>query len=142
MIINPSTYKTITTAAAPHGVGYVWASMLWEVYWNLVDKYGFNTNPYESWKTGGNNLTIQLVIDGMKFAVCEPGFEDARDAIIAADAALTGNPAKKIPGDNECLIWRTFARRGLGVNAKQGDFELKTDAVNGFKVPQHCERKK
>ena len=140
MKVNPSTYETIKTAAEPHGVGYVWASMLWDLYWNLVDKHGFNPNPYESWKTGGNNLAIQLVVDGMKFAPCEPGFEDARDAIIAADAALTGNAKKGVPGDNECLIWRTFARRGLGVNAKQGDFELKVDGVNGFKVPNRCQK--
>ena len=138
MKVNPSTYETIKTAAEPHGVGYVWATMLWDLYWNLVEKHGFNPNPYESWKTGGNNLAIQLVVDGMKFATCEPGFEDSRDAIIAADAALTGNPAKGIPGDNECLIWRTFARRGLGIDAKQGDFENKADGTNGFKVPAHC----
>jgi extracellular elastinolytic metalloproteinase len=138
MKVNPSTYETIKTAAEPHGVGYVWATMLWDLYWNLVDKHGFNPNPYESWKTGGNNLAIQLVVDGMKFSTCEPGFEDARDAIIAADAALTGNPAKGVPGKNECLIWRTFARRGLGVDAKQGDFENKADGTNGFKVPAHC----
>jgi extracellular elastinolytic metalloproteinase len=138
MKVNPSTYDTIKTAAEPHGVGYVWASMLWDLYWNLVEKHGFNPNPYDSWKTGGNNLAIQLVVDGMKFAACEPGFEDARDAIIAADAALTGNVAKGKPGKNECLIWRTFARRGLGVNAKQGDFELKTDGVEGYAVPKRC----
>jgi uncharacterized membrane protein YkoI len=138
MEINPSTYNTIKTAAEPHGVGYVWASMLWDLYWNLVDKYGFNPNPYESWNTGGNNLALQLVVDGMKFAPCEPGFEDARDAIIAADAALTGDPANGVSGDNECLIWRTFARRGLGINADQGDFESKTDGVEGFAVPAHC----
>ncbi|HEY7874697.1 MAG TPA: M36 family metallopeptidase [Actinomycetota bacterium] len=138
MKVNPSTYESIKQAAEPHGVGYVWASMLWDLYWNLVDKYGFNPNPYESWKTGGNNLAIQLVVDGMKFAVCEPGFADARDAIIAADAALTGNVAKGVPGDNECLIWQTFARRGLGVDAKQGEFASKVDGVNGFKVPAHC----
>ena len=138
MSINPSTYNTIKTAAEPHGVGYVWASMLWDLYWNLVDKYGFNPNPYESWQTGGNNLAIQLVVDGMKFAPCEPGFEDARDAIIAADAALTGNPAEGVPGANECLIWQTFARRGLGVDADQGDFESKTDGTEGFAVPAHC----
>ncbi|MDQ4064429.1 MAG: M36 family metallopeptidase [Actinomycetota bacterium] len=138
MKINPSTYDTIKTAAEPHGVGYVWATMLWDLYWNLVDKHGFNPNPYESWSTGGNNLAIQLVVDGMKFAPCEPGFEEARDAIIAADAALTGDVARGVPGQNECLIWRTFARRGLGVNAKQGDFESKVDGVNGFKVPEHC----
>ncbi|HYP23642.1 MAG TPA: M36 family metallopeptidase [Actinomycetota bacterium] len=141
MKVNPATYDTIKTAAEPHGVGYVWASMLWDLYWNLVDEYGFNPNPYESWKTGGNNLAIQLVVDGMKFAPCEPGFEDARDAIIAADQALTGNAAKGVPGRNECLIWRTFARRGLGVNAKQGDVQLKSDGKQGFKVPAHCSGK-
>lgn len=138
MKVNPATYETIKTAAEPHGVGYVWATMLWDLYWNLVDEYGFNPNHYESWRTGGNNLAIQLVVDGMKFAPCEPGFEDARDAIIAADAALTGDVANGRPGRNECLIWRTFARRGLGVNAKQGDFENKADGVDGFKVPAHC----
>lgn len=138
MRINPSTYNTIKTAAEPHGVGYVWATMLWDLYWNLVDKHGFNPNPYESWETGGNNLALQLVMDGMKFAPCEPGFVDARDAIIAADAALTGDVANGVPGANECLIWRTFARRGLGVNASQGNFESKTDGRDGFLVPEHC----
>lgn len=142
MTVNPSTYMTIKTAAEPHGVGYVWATMLWDLYWNLVDKHGFNPNPYESWKTGGNNLAIQLVVDAMKFNVCQPGFEDARDAIIAADAALTGNVAKDVPGDNECLIWRTFARRGLGVDAKQGEFMSKVDGEDGFKVPAHCQQGK
>ena len=138
MTINPSTYNTIKTAAEPHGVGYVWASMLWDLYWNLVKAHGFNPNPYEPWNTGGNNLAIQLSIDGMKFAPCEPGFADARDAIIAADQALTGDAANGIPGENECLIWRTFARRGLGVDASQGNFESKTDGRNGFQVPVHC----
>lgn len=138
MKVNPATYDTIRSAAEPHGVGYVWASMLWDLYWNLVDKHGFNPNPYESWKSGGNNLAMQLVVDGMKFAPCEPGFEDARDAIIAADAALTGDPSNDVPGDNECLIWRTFARRGLGINAKQRDVQSKVDGVQGFKVPDHC----
>lgn len=142
MEVNPSTYNTIKQAAEPHGVGYVWATMLWDLYWNLVDKYGFNPNPYESWKTGGNNLAIQLTVDGMKFAPCQPGFEDLRDAMIAADAALTGDAPKGVPGDNECLIWRTFARRGLGVDAKQGDFMNKVDGEDGFKVPAHCKGEK
>jgi extracellular elastinolytic metalloproteinase len=136
--INPSTYNTVKTAAEPHGVGYVWASMLWDLYWNLVDKHGFNPNPYDAWNTGGNNLTMQLVVDGMKFAPCEPGFADVRDAIIAADGALTGDPANGIAGENECLIWRTFARRGLGVDASQGDFESKADGTENFDVPGHC----
>jgi hypothetical protein len=56
---NPSTYDTIKTAAVPHGVGYVWASMLWEVYWNLVDAHGFNPDVYGPWSSGGNNLAIE-----------------------------------------------------------------------------------
>ena len=67
--INPSSYASVADVAnisQPHGIGYVWATMLWDMYWNLVDKHGFNPNLYESWSTGGNNLAIQLVMDGMK----------------------------------------------------------------------------
>lgn len=129
--INPSTYDTIKGAAEPHGVGYVWATMLWEVYWNLVDKHGFNPNPYESWRAGGNNLALQLVTDGMKFQPCEPGFVDARDAILAADKALTD-------GDNQCEIWAGFAKRGLGYQAKQNDPAIKTDGEQDFKTHPAC----
>ena len=129
--INPATYNTIKGAAEPHGVGYVWATMLWEVYWNLTNKYGFNPNPYESWKTGGNNLAIQLVMDGMKMQPCEPGFVDARDAILAADKALTG-------GKNQCLIWAGFAKRGLGYKAKQKDPASKTDGIENFSTHPNC----
>ena len=138
MKVNPSTYSTIKTAAEPHGVGYVWASMLWDLYWNLVEVHGFNENPYESWETGGNNLAIQLVVDGMKMAPCTPGFVDARNAIIAADAALTGDVANGVPGQHECLIWRTFARRGLGFSANQKNPASKIDGVQAFNVPEHC----
>ena len=61
--------------------------MLWEVYWNLVAKHGFNPDIYDAWTTGGNNLAIQLVTDGMKFQPCSPGFVDGRNAILAADVA-------------------------------------------------------
>ena len=131
MTINPSTYDTIKTAAEPHGVGYVWATMLWDVYWNLVDKHGFNPNPYESWRTGGNNLMLQLVTDGMKFQPCEPGFVDARDAILAADKALTD-------GANQCEIWAGFAKRGLGYRARQNDPAIKTDGESDFSTHPDC----
>ncbi|HVM11697.1 MAG TPA: M36 family metallopeptidase, partial [Actinomycetota bacterium] len=81
MSINGATYDTIKTAAVPHGVGYVWSTMLWEVFWDLVDEHGFNPNVYEDWTTGGNNLAIQLVMDGMKMQPCSPGFVDGRNAI-------------------------------------------------------------
>lgn len=129
--MNNSSYDTVKGAAEPHGVGYVWASMLWDLYWAQVDAYGFNENPYDAWTEGGNNRNIQLVVDGMKFAGCEPGFADARDAIIAADAALTG-------GEDFCLIWDVFAARGLGIDAEQGDPASKTDGSNGFATHPDC----
>ena len=137
--INPSTYNTITTAAEPHGVGYVWATMLWDLYWAMVEEHGFHANPYDEWTAGGNNRTIQLVTDGMKFAPCEPSFVEARDAIIAAEAALTGAPANGVPGTDECLIWDVFARRGLGLSADAGDYRSKTDQTEAYDVPAHCE---
>ena len=134
MAVNPSTYDSIkdtVNISNPHGVGYVWNTMLWEVYWNLVAKYGYNANVYADWHTGGNNLTIQLVTDGLKFQPCSPGFVDGRDAILAADRALTG-------GANQCEIWRGFAKRGLGTGASQGVSTSRTDGVQSFTVPATC----
>ncbi|HWG95293.1 MAG TPA: M36 family metallopeptidase [Mycobacteriales bacterium] len=133
MAIDYAVYDEIksSSVAAPHGVGWVWASMLWEVYWNLVAAHGFNPDLTGSWETGGNNLAVQLVMDGMKFQPCRPGFEDGRDAILAADRALTG-------GENACAIWRGFAKRGLGVGASQGDSRSKTDGVQDFTLPEDC----
>jgi extracellular elastinolytic metalloproteinase len=132
--VNPSTYASVADVAqisSPHGIGYVWNTMLWEVYWNLVDRYGYNANVYDSWSTGGNNLALQLVMDGMKFQPCRPGFVDGRNAILAADTALTG-------GANQCEIWRGFAKRGLGVSASQGLSTSRTDGTQAFDLPASC----
>jgi extracellular elastinolytic metalloproteinase len=134
MSVNPSTYASVADVAnisQPHGIGYVWTSMLWEVYWNLVDAHGYNANIYDDWTTGGNNLAFQLVIDGMKFQPCRPGFVDGRDAILQADVALTG-------GANQCRIWRGFSKRGLGFSASQGSSSSRTDGVEAFDLPASC----
>lgn len=123
MSINPATYDYIITESIPHGVGMVWNSMLWDLYWAMVDKYGFDEDIYTG--NGGNNMCIQLVMDGMKMQPCEPGFIDARDAILAADVANYG-------GINECLIWEVFARRGLGYSATQGSADNVGDGSQAF----------
>ena len=129
--VNPATYDLVKTAAAPHGVGFVWNTMLYDMYWALVEDHGFNADVAGDWSTGGNNLANQLVMDGMKFQPCKPGFADGRDGILAADVALTG-------GENACTIWRAFAGRGLGVDADQGTSASKTDGVEGYEVPAEC----
>ena len=135
MGVNPATYGMVDDGGAisvPHGVGYIWNSMLWDMYWLLVDQYGFNNNWYQDWTTGGNNLAYQLVMDGMKFQPCNPGFVDGRDGILAADMALTN-------GANQCTIWQAFAGRGVGVGASQGNSNTLGDEVESFDLPVNCD---
>lgn len=129
MSIDPRTYDTIKTAAVPHGVGSVWAAMLWEVTWALVDQHGFSTDFYNG--TAGNNMALQLIVDGLKLQPCSPGFVDARNAILLADQNNYG-------GANQCLIWGAFAKRGLGYSASQGSSGNRADGTQAFDLPPAC----
>jgi hypothetical protein len=134
MTVNPSTYASVADTvniSQPHGIGYVWNTMLWEVYWNLVDRHGYNPDVYADSSSGGNNLAFQLVMDGLKLQACSPGFVDGRNAILQADTVLTG-------GTNRCEIWRGFAKRGLGASASQGLSTSRTDGVQAFDLPAAC----
>ena len=126
MTINPHTYDNIKTEIVPHGVGSVWCAMIWDLYWNLVDAYGYDADMY--YGTGGNNIAMNLVIEGLKLQPCSPGFIDARDAILLADQTLYN-------GENECLIWESFARRGLGYSASQGSSGSRNDGTEAFDLP-------
>lgn len=126
---DPRTYDTIKTASAPHGVGSVWAAMVWEMSWAFIQDYGFDPNLYTG--TGGNNMAMQLVIDGLKLTPCNPGFVDSRNAILLADL-------NNYNGAHQCLIWTAFAKRGLGVSALQGSTTNKNDGTQAFDVPASC----
>lgn len=132
MGVNPQTYDFIKTAAVPHGVGSVWAEMLWEVTWALIDEHGFDPNPYNFTgdvnQDAGNIQALALVTEGMKLQPCSPGFVDGRDAIFAADQAIYG-------GANECLLWDAFAKRGLGYSASQGSSSSRSDGTQAFDTP-------
>ncbi len=127
--VNPlHTYGEIDNTNVPHGVGEIWMSMLWEMYWELTLKHGFDCDFCTG--TGGNNLTIQLVVDGMKMQGCDPSFLDARDGILAADAANNG-------GANECEIWRAFAKRGAGFSAMTASDDV-GDEFPATDLPPGC----
>ncbi len=129
MTTNPHTYSSLNSVVAPHGVGSVWCVMLWELTWALIDKYGLNQDFYNG--NGGNNKAMALVIEGIKLQPCFPGFVDGRDAILLADQVLFG-------GENQCLIWTAFAKRGLGFSASQGSSGSKSDGVQAFDLPPTC----
>jgi extracellular elastinolytic metalloproteinase len=130
MNVNPYVYSNNNDFnARVHSMGTVWATMLYEVLWNLIDKHGKNDNPVPDFDsngvpTDGKYLTLKLVIDGMALQPCNPTFVAARDAILDADQALTG-------GQNICEIWTAFAKRGLGKDAVY-DIAARTDS---FDVP-------
>ncbi len=134
LLVNPQTYADISTTNIPHGVGEIWASTLWEMYWRLVLRDGFDADLYAG--TGGNNLALQLSIDGMKMTPCRPGFVQARDAILAADN-LNYNDS------NRCVIWKAFAKRGVGESASQGVIGFNGngvgDEVEAFDIPLDCQ---
>ncbi|HJW29740.1 MAG TPA: M36 family metallopeptidase, partial [Saprospiraceae bacterium] len=88
-LINPFTYADVANAPLTNGIpsvhyiGSIWCTMLWDMTWNIIHMAGTSTDMYHG--TAGNNIALQLVIDGMKLQPCSPGFVDGRDAILLAD---------------------------------------------------------
>ncbi|MFC4635547.1 M36 family metallopeptidase [Dokdonia ponticola] len=131
MATNPQTYQSLINlgdgaGVAPHAVGEIWATMLYDLTQALIAEYGFDSDLYTG--TGGNNISLALVTEGLKLQPASPGFIDSRDAILLADQLLYN-------GDNQCLIWEAFAARGLGFDATQGSSNLRSDGTAGFQVP-------
>ncbi|MEK6405727.1 MAG: M36 family metallopeptidase [Acidobacteriota bacterium] len=112
--IDPLTFGDIRSYTEVHAQGTVWCSMLWDMRQAFVERYGFQT---------GKEAVERLVISGLKATPLAPTFVDARDAILLADR-ITNN------GANQDLIWRAFARRGLGKSATAA---LATP-VSGFRI--------
>ena len=132
MVTNPLTYGWNNRAnyREVHAKGAIWATILVDVYWMFVDKYGLDLDWYaiqttDSKKLAGNLIMLQLVVDGMKLQPCRPDFVSARDAIIEADEA-------NYEGAHVCLLWKGFAKRGLGVSADA------RKVAEAFDVPTEC----
>ena len=128
MEINNLAYDDVI-GQGTHSLGEVWTLTLWDLYWEMVDLYGFDEDLY--FGTGGNNKAIQLMMDGLKLQACNPGFVDGRNAIIAADALL-------FDGAHECLIWKVFAHRGIGWDAIQGQTTNQNDNFESFRQLPEC----
>lgn len=130
--INALTYDSTNdpSISQPHGIGTVWSTILWDMSWALIDEFGYDTDLYNG--TGGNNIAMQLVVDGLKLQPCGVGFVTGRDAIIAAidlnDDIIDKTAAK-------CMIWGVFADRGVGFSASQGSSGSRSDQVAAFDVP-------
>jgi hypothetical protein len=102
--LDPLTFGDIQFNPEVHAQGTVWCTILWDLRQALIERYGFNE---------GRQTAEQLVVNGLKTLPLAPLFTDGRDAILLADRTANG-------GANQDLIWRVFARRGLGSSASVG----------------------
>ena len=109
---NPLKYSSIKTLNEVHNIGEIWANLLHNVYAALVSAHGFSsTARTDPTGTAGNVVFLHLFLDSLALQPCNPTSLTARDAWIQADA-------NRYAGANKCTLWKAFASKGLGVNAK------------------------
>ncbi|HEV8486886.1 MAG TPA: M36 family metallopeptidase [Blastocatellia bacterium] len=99
--LNPLTFGDVACYTEVHAQGTVWSTILWDMRQLFIERYGFET---------GRRTAERLVVDGLKATPIAPTFLQARDAILLADQTSNG-------AANQDLIWRAFARRGMGKSA-------------------------
>ncbi|KAG7097946.1 hypothetical protein E1B28_005257 [Marasmius oreades] len=98
--------------------------MLHNVYAALVTEHGWSATARTSANGNeGNILFLQLLVDALALQPCNPDLPAAREAWIQADA-------NRYNGANKCLLWKTFASKGLGVGA--------ANHVDSTAVPDGC----
>jgi extracellular elastinolytic metalloproteinase len=129
--INTHTYESINGMAVPHGVGEVWAEVIWRCTWRMIDDHGFSANIYDPFGGAGNQRMILYVVEGMKNTSCSPTFVDCRDGIIQAATDNYG-------GEDVCALWEVFGAYGIGTDAVSGGSNS-TSPTNGFDIPLECQ---
>ncbi len=129
MTVNPLTLAgSNNTNTANTGyrytVGEFWATVLWDLNWAYINKYGYDADIYNG--TGGNNRVMRLVLDALKLQACNTAtLISGRDLLFAAELATTN-------GADYDMIRAVFTRRGMGLNASSGDPALPGDQVEDF----------
>jgi extracellular elastinolytic metalloproteinase len=129
MAVNPRTLNSSnnpdnTDTGYRYTIGETWATIMWDLTWAYVNKYGYDPDIYNG--TGGNNKVMRLALDALKLHACNTSsFIIGRDKLFAADQATTG-------GADYCMIAEVFRRRGVGFNASSGDVNNSGDQVEDF----------
>ncbi len=127
--VNSQTYGDVSGSQGVHANGEIWCSTIWDMTWKLIDLEGFDPDWFDG--TGGNQIALRLVLEGMKLQGCNPGYIDARDAILAADKILYDTAYR-------CVIWEAFAGRGMGAKADQGSADTVGDETEDFSISNRC----
>ncbi|PPQ68331.1 hypothetical protein CVT24_004812 [Panaeolus cyanescens] len=131
--VNPLLYSHLNKLKEVHAnypaIGEVWANMLHQVHVSLVQRHGFSPNArHNPYTLHGNVVFLHLFLDALALQPCNPTFLHARDAWLRADR-------NRYRGRHRCVLWRAFAARGLGIDARGG---VNPPFRDGFKVPKGC----
>ncbi|KAJ1964497.1 hypothetical protein GGI12_001393 [Dipsacomyces acuminosporus] len=126
---NPTAYANAGASGFTdaHDIGSIWATMLYEAMWNFNDALGISDDLFKRELSRGNSLFLQLLIDSFKLQPCNPTFLSSRDALIQAEKNRT-------QGKYACLLWRAFAKRGLGYGARNDG----SGRTNNYELPPGC----
>jgi len=111
----PLTYGDVTGQEV-HADGEIYAA----IGWQLMQNFG----------AARRSDLFTYMVDGMNFTPAQPTYEQMRDGILqaASDSA-----------DDQCLVWKAFAKYGVGVGAV-GVAKGKTAVVTeSFLVPTNCQ---
>jgi hypothetical protein len=143
--LNYGEYGFDTTGPEVHADGEIWNATMWRVRQALVDKYDErfpyddkrlqvrcadglpNVGPNQAPFCPGNRRWIQLMFDSFLLQQGATSMLDARDAFIAADQM-------RFAGRNQAVIWKAFARSGMGTGARTPDADS-SDVRPSFAAP-------
>jgi hypothetical protein len=105
----------------PHAVGEIWASSLFQVRSHFKIAHEQN-----------DDILLQILTDALKLTPPNQTMVEGRDAILLADMVRNS-------GQNQCLIWRGFAERGLGYGAvSEHSVDMPLAVIESFVVPEGC----
>jgi extracellular elastinolytic metalloproteinase len=110
----PRTYKSFAGTEV-HLDGEIYGAIGWRLG-ELFSENGLTTGEL-----------LDYVVDGMNYTPANPKFEQMRDGILQA-----------APIGVDCLIWRGFAKYGVGVGASATFKGTKVTIQESFAVPAGC----
>lgn len=110
---HPDTLASFNRARGVHRNGELFAATIWDV-WELYQANGLSVN-----------TLLTDFVGGMNFTPSSPTYITMRDGLLA-----------QTPASRDCLVWRAFASRGMGVGASISRTNFRV--VQSFTVPSGC----
>lgn len=109
---HPDTLRNFARSRGVHRNGEIYAATIWDVY-----------EEYQAAGLTANDL-MNDIVGGTNFTPSTPTYIAMRDGILAHTSSA-----------RDCLVWRGFARRGMGVGATMNSRGRVTES---FTLPTGC----